>query len=307
MMGRPGGAPGGTGRPPAGRPPGGGPFGMGVGLPVAKSKDFRTSFLRLLRELRPERRWVLLVIAFAIVSVVLAVIGPKLLGEATNIIFEGAVGQQMGAMGLDGVPKEQVVATLEAQGQQNMADMLASMDVVPGVGIDFQALAAILLVVAGAYVLSAIFSWGQAYIMAGVTQRTVYRLRRRMDEKIGRLPLAYFDRQPRGEILSRVTNDIDNISQTLQQSLTTIITSVFTVIGVLIMMLSISPLLAVVSLLDGACVGRGHDAHREAFPDAVRGAVGAHGHAQQPHRGDAHGPRHREALRTPGAGRGGLR
>ncbi len=247
--GRPGGAGGATDRP--GRPPGGGPgFGhMGMGMPVAKSKDFRTSFLRLLRELRPERRWVFLVVVLAIVSVVLAVIGPKLLGEATNIIFEGVVGQQLGAMGLSDVPKEQVVEMLRAQGQANVADMLASMDVTPGVGIDFEALATILLFVAAAYILSAIFSWGQAYIMAGVTQRIVYHLRRRMDEKIGRLPLAYFDRQPRGDLLSRVTNDIDNISQTLQQSLTTMITSVFTVIGVLIMMLSISPLLAFVSLL----------------------------------------------------------
>jgi ATP-binding cassette subfamily B multidrug efflux pump len=248
-MGRPGAGPGATGRP--GRPPGGGPgFGhMGMGMPVAKSKDFRTSFLRLLRELRAERRWVFLVVVLAIVSVVLAVIGPKLLGEATNIIFEGVVGQQMGAMGLSDVPKEQVVEMLRAQGQANLADMLASMDVIPGVGIDFGALATILAFVAAAYILSAIFSWGQAYIMAGVTQRIVYRLRRRMDEKIGRLPLAYFDRQPRGDLLSRVTNDIDNISQTLQQSLTTMITSVFTVIGVLVMMLSISPLLAFVSLL----------------------------------------------------------
>jgi ATP-binding cassette subfamily B multidrug efflux pump len=248
-MGRPGAGPGATGRP--GRPPGGGPgFGhMGMGMPVAKSKDFRTSFLRLLRELRPERRWVFLVVVLAIVSVVLAVIGPKLLGEATNIIFEGVVGQQMGAMGLSDVPKEQVVEMLRAQGQANVADMLASMDVIPGVGIDFAALATILVFVAAAYILSALFSWGQAYVMAGVTQRIVYRLRRRMDEKIGRLPLAYFDRQPRGDLLSRVTNDIDNISQTLQQSLTTMITSVFTVIGVLIMMLSISPLLAFVSLL----------------------------------------------------------
>ena len=222
---------------------------MGMGMPVAKSKDFRTSFLRLLRELRPERRWVFLVVVLAIVSVVLAVIGPKLLGEATNIIFEGVVGQQMGAMGLSDVPKEQVVEMLRAQGQANVADMLASMDVIPGVGIDFAALATILVFVAAAYILSALFSWGQAYVMAGVTQRIVYRLRRRMDEKIGRLPLAYFDRQPRGDLLSRVTNDIDNISQTLQQSLTTMITSVFTVIGVLIMMLSISPLLAFVSLL----------------------------------------------------------
>ncbi len=243
---------------PAARPggpgrggPGGGPgFGhMGMGMPVAKSKDFRTSFLRLLRELRPERAWVLLVVVFAIVSVVLAVIGPKLLGEATNIIFEGVVGQQMGAMGLADVPKEQVVEMLRAQGQGNFADMLAAMDVVPGAGIDFQALATVLLVVTVAYILSAIFSWAQAWIMAGVTQRVVYRLRRRMDEKIGRLPLATFDRGSRGDLLSRVTNDIDNISQTLQQSLTTMITSIFTVLGVLIMMLSISPLLAFVSLL----------------------------------------------------------
>ena len=222
---------------------------MGMGMPVAKSKDFRTSFLRLLRELRPERGWVLIVVAFAIVSVVLAVIGPKLLGEATNIIFEGVVGQQMGAMGLADVPKEQVVEMLQAQGQANLADMLASMDVIPGVGIDFAALAEILLVVTVAYVISAVFSWAQSWIMAGVTQRVVYRLRRRMDEKIGRLPLATFDRESRGDLLSRVTNDIDNISQTLQQSLTTLITSVFTVLGVLIMMLSISPLLAFVSLL----------------------------------------------------------
>ena len=247
-MGRPGGAGGATDRPS--RPPGGPGFGhMGMGMPVAKSKDFRTSFLRLLRELRPERRWVFLVVVLAIVSVVLAVIGPKLLGEATNVIFEGVVGQQLGAMGLSDVPKEQVVEMLQAQGQANVADMLASMDVTPGVGIDFAALAAILAFVAAAYILSALFSWGQAYIMAGVTQRIVYRLRQRMDEKIGRLPLAYFDRQPRGDLLSRVTNDIDNISQTLQQSLTTMITSVFTVIGVLVMMLSISPLLAFVSLL----------------------------------------------------------
>ena len=115
-MGRPGGGPGAAGRPGGpGRGPGAGPgghFGMGMGLPAAKSKDFRTSFLRLLAELRPERAWIVIVIAFAIVGVVLAVLGPRLLGEATNVIFEGLVGQQMGAMGLGDVPKEQVVQVL---------------------------------------------------------------------------------------------------------------------------------------------------------------------------------------------------
>jgi len=212
---------------------------------AAKSKDFRGSFRRLLGELRPERALVVGVMAFAVVSVLFAVIGPKLLGNATNLIFEGVVGKQLPP----GISKDAAVAGLRASGQDTLADMLASMDVVPGQGIDFGALGGILLIMAGIYVASAIFSWAQAYIMAGVTQRTVYRLRRRVDEKLGRLPLAYFDRESRGDILSRVTNDIDNIAQTLQQSLTQLITSLFTVVGVLVMMLWISPLLAVISLL----------------------------------------------------------
>jgi ATP-binding cassette subfamily B multidrug efflux pump len=240
-MGRPGG-PGRVGPPPPG-------FGHGMTLPAARSRDFRTSFRRLLGEMRPERGWIALVIAFAAVSVFLAVLGPKLLGEATNIIFEGFVGQQLGDLGLSGMSTDQVVAMLEAQGQTNVADMVATSGATPGVGIDFAALAGVLAVVALAYIVSALFAWGQARIMAGVTQRVVYGLRRRMDEKLGRLPLAAYDRQSRGDLLSRVTNDIDNISQTLQQSLTTMITSILTVIGVLLMMLSISPLLAFISIL----------------------------------------------------------
>jgi ATP-binding cassette subfamily B protein len=221
----------------------------GMGPPAARSKDFGRSFRRLVHELLPERMPILVVLGLATLSVVLAIIGPKLLGEATNILFEGLIGSQLGNMGLEGVPKEQVVAGLRAQGQDNFADMLAAMDVTPGEGIDFGALAAILAVVAVTYLLSSLFAWAQGYLMAGVTQRTVYRLRRRMDEKIARLPLSYFDRESRGDLLSRVTNDIDNISQTLQQSLTQIITSLLTVVGVLAMMVWISPLLAFISLL----------------------------------------------------------
>ena len=184
-----------------------------------------------------------------VISVAFSIVGPRLLGNATNVLFEGVVGRQLGEMGLAGVPKDQIVDGLRAQGQANFADMLAAMDVAPGVGVDFGALTMILMIVTAIYVLSSLFAWAQSYIMAGVTQRTVYRLRRRVDEKLGRLPLAYFDRESRGDILSRVTNDIDNISQTLQQSLTQLITSLLTVIGVLIMMLTISPLLAVISLL----------------------------------------------------------
>lgn len=225
-------------------PGGGGPMGF-ASMPAAKSRDFRRSFRRLLGELAPERILVAVVMGLAVASVVLAILGPKILGNATNLIFEGVVGRQFPA----GLTKDQAVAALRASGQGNLADMLASMDVVPGRGVDFGALGAILLLVAGIYAASSIFSWAQGYLMAGVTQRTVYRLRRRVDEKLGRLPLAYFDRESRGDVLSRVTNDIDNISQTLQQSLTQLITAVFTVIGVLVMMLWISPLLAVISVL----------------------------------------------------------
>ena len=195
--------------------------------------------------LRPEAPLIAIVIVLAVVSVSFAVIGPKILGNATNDIFNGLISKNLPA----GVTQEQAVAALRAQGQNQLADMLSSMDLTPGVGVDFGALGQVLLVLAGVYVLSSIFSWGQAYIMAGVTQRTVYRLREETDRKLGRLPLKYFDDHPRGDVLSRVTNDIDNIGQTLQQSLTQLITSLLTVIGVLILMVTISPTLAVVSLL----------------------------------------------------------
>jgi ATP-binding cassette subfamily B protein len=211
-------------------------------MPAAKSRDFRGSFRRLLGELRPERLPVIVVMAFAVVS---AIVGPKVLGIATDMLFGGVIGKQLPP----GASKAEAVAGLRELGQDTFADMVASMNVVPGRGVDFGALGWILLLVTGVYVASSIFSWAQGYIMAGVTQRTVYRLRRRVDEKLGRLPLAYFDRESRGDILSRVTNDIDNIAQTLQQSLTQLITSVFTVVGVLVMMFWISPLLAVISLL----------------------------------------------------------
>ncbi len=224
---------------------------MAMMMPTAKASNFRASFVRLMRELGPERLLVGSVFLLGVISVILVIIGPRILGTATDVIFEGAVGMQLGQIpGVENLSIDQIVAGMRAQGETNLADMLASMtNVVPGQGIEFGRLIPILGLVAGIYVGSSLFSWGQSYIMAGVTQRTVYRLRERVDHKLGRLPLAYFDRESRGDILSRVTNDIDNISQTLQQSLTQLITSLLTVIGVLIMMLTISPVLAVISLL----------------------------------------------------------
>ena len=250
--GRPAGAPG-MGRPRGGPGgPGGGPGAhMGMLASTAKATQFGPSFRRLMGELRPESWKVLGVFLLAVVSVTLAILGPKLIGNAMNVIFAGALGLQMGqAPQLAGMTHDQAVAALQAAGLTTQADMLAAYPTaVPGTGIDFTLLAQWLLIAAGVYIASSIFSWGQSYIMAGVTQRTVYRLRERVDKKLSTLPLAYFDRESRGDILSRVTNDIDNISQTLQQSLTQLITSLLTVVGVLIMMLTISPLLAFFSVL----------------------------------------------------------
>jgi ATP-binding cassette, subfamily B, multidrug efflux pump len=236
-------------RPPA-RPRGpGGPGGGGpahaLARPTERSKDFRGTLKRLVGMLRPERARIAIVLVLAVVSVTFAVLGPKILGNAMNILFEGLVSKNLPA----GVTQQQVVAGLQAKGQSTLAEMLSAMHLNPGHGVDFAAVGRTLLVLVAIYVVSALFSWGQQYIMAGAAQRTMFRLRRSVDLKLARLPLKYFDDHPRGDVLSRMTNDIDNISSTLQQSLTQIITSVFTIIGVLIMMLTISWILALISVL----------------------------------------------------------
>ncbi|MBK9738668.1 MAG: ABC transporter ATP-binding protein [Actinobacteria bacterium] len=226
-------------------PMGGGPMGGLAGVSDAKAQDFRGSLKRFAARLRPERIVVVVVIVLAFASVFLAVLGPKLLGNATNIIFDGFVSSRLPA----GVTQDEAVAALRASGESDQADMVASMTLTPGEGVDFTALARVLAIVTIVYVLSSILSWGQNYLMAGVTQRTIYRLREEVDAKLGRLPLRYFDASSRGDVLSRVTNDIDNISTTLQQTLTQLITAVLTVVGVLAMMVWISPILALISLL----------------------------------------------------------
>ncbi len=218
---------------------------MGMRLPAEKAQDFSGSLRRMGHRLAPERLVIGVVLILGTVSVFLAVLGPKLLGDATNIIFNGVVGQQLS----DGVTQQQAVDALRASGQTTQADMLAAMQVTPGEGVDFAALSRVILLVCAVYAFSSLFSWGQNYLMAGVTQRTMYRLREDVDHKLGRLPLKYYDAHARGDLLSRVTNDIDNVSTTLQQTLTQMITSLLTVIGVLAMMVWISPLLAVISLL----------------------------------------------------------
>ena len=252
--GRPAGAPGGGPGfgPGRGRGPGGGMMAMGMSMPGAKSKNFGPSFRRLLGELRPETPRIVVVMVLAVVSVTLSVIGPKIMGTAFDAVAAGFFGNTIGQQFPQaiGMTHEQLVAAASATGNQSIVDLLnAYPTVLAGVGIDFAKLGAILGTLVVIYTTSAVFSWGQAYIMAGVTQRTVYGMRLKVSEKLGRLPLSYYDRESRGDILSRVTNDIDNISQTLQQSLTQLITSVLTVIGMLIMMLTISWELAAISVL----------------------------------------------------------
>jgi ATP-binding cassette, subfamily B, multidrug efflux pump len=196
------------------RPMGGGPRFPGMQGPVEKAKDFRPSAKRLARRLRPERFAFGAVVVLAVISVSFAVAGPKILGHATDIIFDGVLAQFKG---------------------------------IPGAGIDFSALAGVLGWVLSLYLASSLFGWVQGILLNGVVQRVVYRLREDVEHKLHRLPLRYFDGQPRGELLSRVTNDIDNISTTLQQTLSQLLTSLLTVVGVLVMMLTISPLLSLIA------------------------------------------------------------
>ena len=227
---------------PRRRGPGHGP--MGAMMPAERARDFKGSLKRLSGYLKPHRVLLIVVALLSIAGVVLTIAGPKILGRATNILFEGVIGKQLPP----GLGKEQIIAMLKAAGRDQMAEMVSGMNIIPGAGVDFAAIARVLITLVVIYIVGSFFSWLQHYIMAGISQRTVYGLRKEADAKLARLPLKYYDSNTRGEILSRVTNDIDNIASTLQQSLMQLITALFTVIGVLIMMFSISPLLAVIAL-----------------------------------------------------------
>jgi ATP-binding cassette subfamily B protein len=189
---------------------------MGMGMPPQKAKDFKGTFRRLVGYLRPYRFRLLTVLLTAILSTIFSIISPKLMGNATTKLFEGIMGKMNG---------------------------------VPGAGIDFDYILQIVLILLGLYLLSAVFGYIMQYLMAGVAQKTVYDLRREVSNKLTRMPLNFFDSRTHGEIMSRAVNDVDNISGTLQQSLTQLITSVVTILGVIVMMLTISPLLTVILVL----------------------------------------------------------
>ncbi|MDQ2755380.1 MAG: ABC transporter ATP-binding protein/permease [Actinomycetota bacterium] len=222
---------------------------MGMAMGGEKSKAFGPSAKRLLGRLRPERTAVSFVLLISVVSVILSAIGPKILGRATDIIFQGYFGTFLGSRFPAGTTKEQVVSGFRAQGNNQLADLISGIDLVPGRGIDFTALGQVLVLVLVLYVASALLQWVAGRILARVVTRTVYDLRADVEAKLGRIPLPYFDSQPRGELLSRVTNDVDNIQQSLQQTMGQLLTSLLTVVAVVTLMFSISWMLALIALV----------------------------------------------------------
>jgi ATP-binding cassette subfamily B multidrug efflux pump len=217
----------------------------GQARPVEKSLHFFPSLKRLIGHLAPERMVLGLVVLLAVTGIAMNVLGPKILGMATDVIFTGVLGKDLPS----GASKEQVVADLRAEGNDQFADMIERLNVVPGHGIDFTLLGQLLLLALVLYLIASLFLWLQGYLLNGAVQRSVFTLRNQVEQKINRLPLSYFDKQTRGELLSRVTNDIDNVSQALQQTLSQLLTSLLTVIGVTVMMFVVSPVLALIAAL----------------------------------------------------------
>lgn len=236
--------------------PGGGFGPMGMGMPVQKAKNFKGTLNRLISYLKPYKLQLLAVLITAIISTIFAIVSPKILGKATTRLFEGLM------MKLRGVP---------------------------GAKIDFDYIGQIIILLIGLYILSAIFAYIQQYIMAGVAQKTVYNLRKEVEEKLNRLPLKYFDSRTHGEILSRAVNDVDNISTTLQQSLTQLITSVVTIIGVIIMMLSISPLMTLIVIvtlpLSGVAIAKIAKKSQQYFKGQQKSLGQLNGHVEEMYTG----------------------
>jgi ATP-binding cassette, subfamily B, multidrug efflux pump len=237
-----------TERVQAGPGPGRGPF--GGGMVGQKASDFGPSAKRLVRRMGPEKHKAIAVVSLAVVSVGLMALGPRILGRATDLIFAGILGRQLGGQVPAGTPREQVVQHLQQAGDDKQASMIASMkDFVVGRGVDFSAVGHVLLLVLAVYAAGSLLAWLQGYLLNDVVQGTIFRMRSDVEDKVNALPLSYFDQQPRGELLSRVTNDIDNISQTLQQTMSQLLTSLLTVLFVVGFMFSISWELALVALV----------------------------------------------------------
>jgi len=232
-----------TERVVAGPGPGRSPFGGGI--VGQKASTFKPSAKRLLSRMRPQRIKVGAVLALTVTSVMLSAVGPRILGKATDLIFAGLIGGKLP----DGVTKAEAVQNLRDQGDDKVAGLVASLDLVPGQNVDFDAVGQVLMVVLAIYLAASVLAWSAGYLLNDVVQSTVLDMRAEVEDKVNKLPLSYFDKQPRGELLSRVTNDIDNLSQSLQQTMSQLLTSVLTVLAVLSMMFWISPLLSLIAIV----------------------------------------------------------
>ncbi|WP_167132833.1 ABC transporter ATP-binding protein [Paramicrobacterium chengjingii] len=215
------------------------------GTPAKKAQHFWPSTKRLVGLLKPERAGMIFVVLLVVGSVVLTVIAPKVLGAAMDVIFNGVIGAQLP----EGVPLETIIAQAKAAGQGDFAQMLATADVVPGQGIDFVELSRLIFIVLGMYVIASMLMWAQGFILNALVMRVVYRLREEIEVKLNRLPLSYFDTRQRGDLMSRVTNDVDNVQQALQQAFSQLVQSLLTIVGIAAMMFIVSWQLALLALI----------------------------------------------------------
>ncbi|MCH9729901.1 MAG: ABC transporter ATP-binding protein/permease, partial [Actinomycetia bacterium] len=213
--------------------------------PQVRSRDFRRSAVRLLKRLVPQRGLTVAVMVLGVGGIALGVLGPLILGHATDLLFNGVIGRQLPA----GISKEQAVEAARDRGDNNFADLLSGMNVIPGQGVNFEAIGRTLALALALYLVAALFVWLQARLMNVVVQRTMVALRSEVEDKVHRLPLRYFDSRQRGEVLSRLTNDVDNVQTSLSMAITQLLSAVLTVFAVLVMMLTISPLLTLLTVI----------------------------------------------------------
>ncbi|MDT5195705.1 MAG: ATP-binding cassette, subfamily fatty acid transporter, partial [Mycobacterium sp.] len=225
--------------------PMGRPIRGAVQAPTERSRDFKGSAIRLVKRLTPQRSMTATVLLLGVAGIAIGVVGPRILGHATDLLFNGVIGRELPA----GITKEQAIEAARARGDNTFGDLLSGMNVVPGRGVDFDAVGRTLLLALGLYLIAALLVWIQARLLNVVVQRTMVRLRSDVEDKIHRMPLSYFDSRQRGEVLSRVTNDVDNIQSSLSLTIAQLLTSVLTVVAVLVMMLTISPLLTLITVL----------------------------------------------------------
>jgi len=216
-----------------------------VSDPEERSRDFRGTAVRLAKRLTPQRGLAAAVIGLGIGGIAIGVIGPRVLGHATDLLFNGVIGRQLPA----GITKQQAVDAARARGDRTFADLLSRMNVTPGAGVDFGAIGRTLLLALALYLIAALLVWAQFRLLNITVQRTMVSLRADVEDKVHRLPLSYFDSRQRGEVLSRVTNDIDNVQTSVSITISQLLTAVLTVVAVVVMMLTISPLLAAITML----------------------------------------------------------